>query len=124
MTARAKSQTIRFGTDGWRGIMAEDMTFANVRRVAAALAIRLERLGTARQGVAVGFDRRLLSAEFAAEADSAAADDAIIVGAYAMACAVVDLATDPTARDDVTALQRNRAAGATQVPAYAAVRTD
>ena len=29
---------IKFGTDGWRGVMARDFTFDNVRRVAQALA--------------------------------------------------------------------------------------
>jgi len=58
---------IRFGTDGWRGVMARDFTVENVRRVTAAIAARLESRGTAGRGVAVGFDRRLLSREFAAE---------------------------------------------------------
>jgi phosphomannomutase len=59
---------IRFGTDGWRGVMARDFTFDNVRQVTAAVAGYLEDQGTADRGVAVGFDRRLLSREFAAEA--------------------------------------------------------
>src|SRR5918912_1535568 len=43
--------TVRFGTDGWRGIIAEDFTFAAVRRVAQALALELrERLGPPGQG--------------------------------------------------------------------------
>ncbi|MFU8855916.1 MAG: phosphoglucomutase/phosphomannomutase family protein [Deferrisomatales bacterium] len=59
--------TIHFGTDGWRGVMARDFTFANVRRVTAAIAAYLEGEGTAGRGVAVGWDRRLLSDRFAAE---------------------------------------------------------
>jgi phosphomannomutase len=59
---------IRFGTDGWRGVMARDFTFANVRRVAAAIGAYLEGEGTAARGVAVAWDRRLLSDRFAAEA--------------------------------------------------------
>ncbi len=59
--------TIRFGTDGWRGVVARDFTFANVRRVAAAVAAHLEAAGTAARGVAVGGDRRLQSGAFAAE---------------------------------------------------------
>jgi len=59
---------IRFGTDGWRGVMARDFTFDNVRRVTAAIAAYLEDQGTAAQGVAVAFDRRLLSRGFAEEA--------------------------------------------------------
>lgn len=58
---------IRFGTDGWRDVIARDFTFANVRRVTAAIAAFLEGEGTAGRGVAVAFDRRFLSGEFAAE---------------------------------------------------------
>ena len=32
------AQEIKFGTDGWRGIIADDFTFENVRRVAGAIA--------------------------------------------------------------------------------------
>lgn len=60
--------TIRFGTDGWRGVMARDFTFANVRRVSAAIGAYLEAEGAAARGVAVAWDRRLLSEHFAAEA--------------------------------------------------------
>ncbi len=58
---------IRFGTDGWRGVIARDFTFANVRRVAAALAAYLEESGGAARGVAVAYDRRFLSGAFAGE---------------------------------------------------------
>lgn len=60
--------TIRFGTDGWRGIVGRDFTFANLRRMVAAVAAYLEEQGTAGRGVAVGYDRRFLSEGFAAEA--------------------------------------------------------
>lgn len=63
------------------------------------------------------------TAAFAAETDSAGADEAIVLSAYALACAVVDLATDPVAREQVLRLQRDRAAGATRVPAYAPTST-
>src|SRR3989442_10866611 len=56
---------IRFGTDGWRGLIAEDFTFDNVRAVAQAVAglIRDER---GRAGpVPVGYDVRFLSGRFA-----------------------------------------------------------
>ena len=56
---------IRFGTDGWRGIIGEDFTFANVRRVAAAVAeyVRAGRQGS--RGLVVGFDTRFQSDRFA-----------------------------------------------------------
>ena len=58
---------IRFGTDGWRATIAEDYTFENVRAVSAALAVYLQRHETekAKNGVAIGYDTRFLSAEFA-----------------------------------------------------------
>ncbi len=58
------------------------------------------------------------TADFARDAVTPAADDAIVDGAYALAAAVVDLATDPDARAAVTELKRNRAPGATRKPAY------
>ena len=54
----------RFGTDGWRAVIAEDFTFHNVRLIAAAMA-RHVRDGGAKPAVAVGYDTRFLSREFA-----------------------------------------------------------
>jgi phosphomannomutase len=48
-------------------VVGREFTFANVRRVTAALATYLEQQGTAGRGVAVGYDRRFLSEGFAAE---------------------------------------------------------
>src|ERR1700683_3957002 len=56
---------IKFGTDGWRGVIAEDYTFANVRKVACAIAryvVRAEKPGA---GVIVGYDTRFGSERFA-----------------------------------------------------------
>ena len=58
---------IKFGTDGWRAVIAEDFTFANVARVAQATAdfwIANPVAGTERK-VVVGYDRRFLSDQFA-----------------------------------------------------------
>jgi amidohydrolase len=60
------------------------------------------------------------TAEFAAETDTPAADEAILVAAVAMASAIIDLATDPEARADVLADQRARPVGATRKPAHPA----
>jgi phosphomannomutase len=49
---------IKFGTDGWRGIIAEDFTFANAERVAQAIARYVVRGEDARKGVIVGYDHR------------------------------------------------------------------
>lgn len=56
---------IRFGTDGWRAVIAQDFTFANVARCAQGVADYLKEIGTADQGLVVGFDTRFLSREFA-----------------------------------------------------------
>jgi phosphomannomutase len=56
---------IRFGTDGWRGVIAEDFTFANVRRVAAAIAQYVREESEPGRGLIVGYDMRFLSAGFA-----------------------------------------------------------
>jgi alpha-D-glucose phosphate-specific phosphoglucomutase len=52
---------IKFGTDGWRGIIADDFTFANARIVAEAIGRYVVRGEDARQGVIVGFDHRYAS---------------------------------------------------------------
>lgn len=56
---------IRFGTDGWRAIIAQDFTFENVARCAQGLADYLKSRGTSRQGLVVGYDTRFLSRNFA-----------------------------------------------------------
>ena len=56
---------IRFGTDGWRAIIAQDFTFANVARCAQGLVDYLKDTGIADRGLVVGYDTRFLSREFA-----------------------------------------------------------
>ncbi len=66
---------IKFGTDGWRGVIARDFTFQNCRRVAQALAdyVKEERIKSKnRQGplsgpIVIGYDRRFQSDAFARE---------------------------------------------------------
>jgi len=58
--------SIRFGTDGWRGVIAEDFTFANARTVATAIARYVVRGEDARKGVLVGYDHRFASDTIAA----------------------------------------------------------
>src|SRR6266852_8852651 len=53
--------SLRFGTDGWRGVIAEDFTFANARLVAHAIARYVVRGEDARKGVIVGYDHRYAS---------------------------------------------------------------
>jgi phosphomannomutase len=53
--------SIKFGTDGWRGIIAEDFTFANARTVAEAISRYVVRGEDARKGVIIGYDHRFAS---------------------------------------------------------------
>jgi len=57
---------IQFGTDGWRGVIAEDYTFDNVRRCAQGFASYLVQHGAGEGPVVVGYDRRFASEDFAA----------------------------------------------------------
>ena len=49
---------IIFGTDGWRGRIAEDYTFDNVRRCAQGFATFLRQTGQAEKGAVIGYDQR------------------------------------------------------------------
>src|SRR5512137_847744 len=57
---------ITFGTDGWRGVIAEEYTFDNVRRCAQGFANYLLEIGKQGQWVVVGHDKRFDSEFFAA----------------------------------------------------------
>jgi phosphomannomutase len=79
---------IRFGTDGWRGIIAEDVTFANVRLAGRAIARRIRGDGNdrSRPHILVGHDTRFLSREFAqAVAEAMAGEGARVSLASAFA---------------------------------------
>ena len=56
---------IEFGTGGWRAIIGDLFTKDNIRRVACALARRMQREGAAEAGMCIGYDRRFLSREAA-----------------------------------------------------------
>ncbi|MFZ0394900.1 MAG: phosphoglucomutase/phosphomannomutase family protein [Terracidiphilus sp.] len=75
---------IKFGTDGWRGVIADDFTFANVRIAAAAIAAYLHaRRGSDREdparGICIGYDTRFGSRAFARAAAEAVASTGIPV---------------------------------------------
>ncbi len=59
-------EKIHFGTDGWRGRIAEDYTFANIRRCAQGFADYLSSKGSRDEWVVVGYDQRFHSENFAA----------------------------------------------------------
>lgn len=68
---------IKFGTSGWRGMIAEDFTFANARLVCQAIAQYLKQEGLAHQGVVIGYDTRFRSEDFAAAAAEVMAGNGI-----------------------------------------------
>jgi alpha-D-glucose phosphate-specific phosphoglucomutase len=57
---------IKFGTDGWRAVIAEDFTFENVRFCAQGVADYLKQKQLAGRGVFIGYDCRFASEDFAA----------------------------------------------------------
>lgn len=59
---------IKFGTDGWRGTIAEDYTFDSVRRASQGFASFLLENGKSGQWIVVGYDKRFDSEFFAASA--------------------------------------------------------
>lgn len=59
---------IKFGTSGWRGVIADDFTLARVKAVSQAIADHLAAQGLKEKGVIIGYDTRFLSERFAAEA--------------------------------------------------------
>ena len=77
---------IKFGTDGWRGVIADDVTFDNVRIVAHAIAryvVRAEKPGAA---VLIGFDTRFGSDKFARVAAETVSAAGIPVSLASDAC--------------------------------------
>lgn len=58
-------EKIKFGTDGWRGVIAEDYTFDNVRRCAQGFASYCIQQGKGEGWVVVGHDKRFQSENFA-----------------------------------------------------------
>ena len=91
---------IRFGTDGWRGVIADDFTFQNARKVAFAIARYVVRAEKPGQGVIVGYDNRFASERFAQ----------VVAETIAMADLPVWLSTSPCPSPAVSLLVRQRAA--------------
>ncbi len=91
---------IRFGTDGWRGLLAEDFTFANLEKVVLAIS---RHLGKKKENprVVIGYDTRFLAREFALRAAAVMNSQGITVylgtGYHptpAVAAGILDLPTD------------------------------
>ena len=94
---------IHFGTDGWRGQIADDYTFENVRIAAQATADQMHRAGTAARGAVVGYDTRFLSQSFAGAVAEVLAANGIHVALTSSA--------GPTPALSLAVIQRGAGAG-------------
>ena len=99
--AEGAAAEIKFGTDGWRGVIAEDFTYENVRKVAHAIARYVARAEKPGSGIVVGFDMRFGSENFAR----------VAAEAIAATGTPVWLATDACPTPAVSLLVRLRGAG-------------
>ncbi|MDD5397475.1 MAG: phosphoglucomutase/phosphomannomutase family protein [Dehalococcoidia bacterium] len=70
---------IKFGTDGWRAVIAEDFTFDNVRACAQGVADFINSTGTAKNSIVIGYDTRFSSEDFAAASAEVLAGNGIKV---------------------------------------------
>ena len=72
--------SIKFGTDGWRAVISDEFTFANLRQVAQAVADMLSQKVSGRPpSVVIGYDTRFLSDRYAAEVANVLAANGIDV---------------------------------------------
>ena len=94
---------IKFGTDGWRAVIADDFTFDNVRRVSGAIASYILKHEDPKRGAVVGYDTRFASARAARAAAETLSKSGI----------AVSLANDstPTPALSFAVKQRNAAGG-------------
>lgn len=70
---------MKFGTDGWRAIIADTYTFENLRRVSLATAKNFINHPKIKNGIIIGYDTRFLSGDFALAAAEVFADEGIKV---------------------------------------------
>ena len=94
------TQEIKFGTDGWRGLIADDFTFDNVRRVAGAIAGYVLKNEHPQRGIIVGYDARFASPRAAR----------IVAEVLAQAGIPVKLANDYTPTPAVSCAVKHRGA--------------
>src|SRR5271154_7026404 len=94
---------IKFGTDGWRGVIADDFTFENVRIAAAAIGSYVLANEDPAKGVCIGYDTRFGSRDFAVAA-------AKIITAMGIPVSLADRYT-PTPALSYAVLHRGAAGG-------------
>ena len=58
-------RAIKFGTDGWRGVIGDDFNFANVRLAAEAISVYVHAQEDPAKGLCIGYDTRFGSRAFA-----------------------------------------------------------
>ena len=95
--------TIKFGTSGWRDIIAEGFTTDNVRIVSQAIADYINGRGEGAKGMVVGYDTRFQSEYFARES-------ALVLAANGIKCFVSDRDV-PTPAVSFEILRRKAAGG-------------
>src|SRR6201985_2345756 len=98
----AETTVVKFGTDGWRGILADDFTYANVRVAAAAIANYVLAHENPAAGVCIGYDTRFGSRSFAK----------VVAGVLAGAGIPVSMAAEITPTPAISyAVRERKAAG-------------
>jgi len=103
--SKIEKPLIKFGTDGWRGIIAEDFTFENVRLCAQAIANYILSDSKGKQAEAViGYDTRFLSDDFAKTVAQVMAGNNIKVIMSDSACATPVLSYGTAARNAATGI--------------------
>ncbi len=95
--------TIKFGTDGWRAVIAEDYTFDKVRLVSQAVAQYLEKNGTASGPLVIGYDTRFGSEDFAQACASVLAANGVRI--------VLTSAATPTPAVSLAVIEQKLAGG-------------
>jgi phosphomannomutase len=97
---------VKFGTDGWRGIIADDFTYENVRVAVSAIAHYVLEHENAATGVCIGYDTRFGSRSFAK----------VAAEVFAGAGIPVSLAAEITPTPALSyAVQARRAAGGVMI---------
>ena len=73
----ANKEDVKFGTDGWRGIIADTYTFYNLKRVALATARVFRNHPKIDKGIVIGYDTRFQGRQFAEAVASVIAGEGI-----------------------------------------------
>jgi alpha-D-glucose phosphate-specific phosphoglucomutase len=103
--SKIEKPLIKFGTDGWRGIIAEDFTFENVRLCAQAIASYTLSVNSVEQAeVIIGYDTRFSSDDFAKAVAEVMAGNNIKVIMSDSACATPVLSYGTAARKAATGI--------------------